>query len=172
MKRRQFLQPRHLLATLEGSDSLPQPPAHNDLAALLRVSRQAMATSFEILLPFGTPDALARAEAALDLIDRLEAQLTVYRDSSEVSRLNRLAATAPVPLEPRLYELLRQAAQLTAETEGAFDITAGPLIKAWGFYRRRGAVPSAEKRQQVCQRVGMRHVTFDDERRGVRFLKP
>ena len=48
-----------------------------------------MATTFEVVLPFGTPDALAVAEAAFDQLDELEAQLTVYRDTSEVSRLNR-----------------------------------------------------------------------------------
>src|SRR5688572_8461647 len=56
--------------------------------ALLRFGRRAMATTFEVMVPFGTPGALAAAEEGLDEIDRLESQLTVYRDSSEVSRLN------------------------------------------------------------------------------------
>src|SRR5438046_1002196 len=107
---------------------LPPPPPHE--IALLRCARRAMATVFEVLLPFGTPNGQAAAEDALDLIDRLEAQLTVYRSTSEVSRLNRLAGLAPVPVEAGLFDLLALSARLSADTDGAFDITAGPLIKA------------------------------------------
>jgi len=80
-----------------GSALSPAPPASQ--ISLLRCSRRAMATLFEVLLPYGPADAQAAAEDALDLIDRLETQLTVYRPTSEVSRLNRLAAMAPVPVE-------------------------------------------------------------------------
>jgi FAD:protein FMN transferase len=139
--------------------------------ALCRYARAAMATQFEVILPFGTPDATRLAERALDEIDRLEDQMTVFREHSEVSRLNRLAAEGPVTLEERLYGLLVRAARLTQETEGAFDVTTGALTKAWGFYRRQGQVPSAEERADVLQRVGMRHVELDHQRRSVRYLR-
>lgn len=148
------------------------PPPRPVEAALLRVGRRAMATQFEILLPFGRPDAQAAAEDALDLIDQFEDQLTVFRDTSEVSRLNRLAATAPVPVEAGLFELLGLSARLTAATEGAFDITAGALIKTWGFFRRQGRVPTETERAAVLERVGMRHVALDPARRTVRFTRP
>ena len=75
------------------------------------------------------------------LIDQLEAQLTVYREGSEVSRLNRIAAAAPVPVEPQLFDLLLCSKQLHEASEGAFDIAVGALIKAWGFFKRQGRVP-------------------------------
>jgi thiamine biosynthesis lipoprotein len=131
-----------------------------------------MATSFEIVLPFGTPQAHEAAEAALGLIDRLEDQLTVYRDTSEVSRLNRQAATAPVEVEERLFGLIALAERLSEETQGAFDISLGALIKAWGFYRRRGAVPSVEERAAVMDRIGMHRVALDAARRTVAFRCP
>ena len=98
------------------------------ISPLIRVSRRAMATTFEVALPYGTPDALAAAEDALDLIDALEDQLTVYRDHSEVSRLNAAApAGRPVVVEPNLFDLLTFAAALTNDTAGAFDIdSSGP----------------------------------------------
>jgi thiamine biosynthesis lipoprotein len=130
-----------------------------------------MATTFEVMLPFGTPDALAAAEAALDAIDRLEAQLTVYRDTSEVSRLNRAAPHAAVPVEPGLFELLGLAARITAESEGAFDVSAGALVKAWGFFRGPRRVPSDAERAAALERVGMRHVLLDAETRSVRYLR-
>jgi thiamine biosynthesis lipoprotein len=131
-----------------------------------------MATVFQVLLTWGTPRGDAAATAALDLIERLEAQLTVFRDGSEVSRLNRLAAHAEVPVEPGLFNLLALAARLSQETAGAFDITTGPLVKAWGFYRRQGRVPSDTEIASAMEKIGMRHVALNADRRSVRYLRP
>jgi len=173
MHRRDF--PRRLAAAAgRALDALDQPadPPPTEEVALLRLARRAMATTFEVVLPYGTPDALELGEDAFDLLDRLEDQLTVYRDTSEVSRLNQLAATVPVPVEKGLFELLELSARLTRETEGAFDITAGALIKAWGFFRGPRRVPPPAERQQALATVGMRHVRLDSERRSVAFDRP
>jgi FAD:protein FMN transferase len=140
--------------------------------ALLRFGRRAMATQFEVILPWGTPRADAAAGETLDLIDRLESQLSAYRPSSELSRLNRIAAQAPMPVEPRLFELLQECERLSRETGGAFDITAGPLIKAWGFFERAGRVPSDTELTAARVTVGTEHVALDPERRSVRFDRP
>jgi thiamine biosynthesis lipoprotein len=183
MDRRDFLSSRHLAAgagqLLAAADELraaaleaAAPPPEPQEFSLLRFSRRAMATTFEVMLPFGTPDALPAAEAALDEIDRLEGQLTVYRDTSEVSRLNRAAPYAAIPVEEGLFDLLSTSAHLAAETEGAFDPTAGALIKAWGFYRGPRRVPSDPERTAALERVGMRRVLLDPERRTVRYVRP
>src|SRR5262249_49839459 len=176
MNRRDFLHPRHLAHTagqvLGALDALPSPspgPPRAEEFALLRVAHRAMATTFEVILPCGTPNGLAAAEAALEAIDRLEDQLTVYREDSEMSRLNRSAPSRPVPVEENLFGLLELAARLTAETEGAFDITAGPLIKAWGFYRRCHRLPSARERAEVLTRVGMKHVVLNPAEQSVHY---
>jgi thiamine biosynthesis lipoprotein len=179
MNRRDFLRPRHLarsvgeivgaLDELRTLTAESPPPAE---FALLRFARQAMATTFEVLVPFGTPQATAAAEAALDEIDRLEAQLTVYREESEVSRLNREAAANPVIVEERLFGLLAQCERLTRATEGAFDVSVGALIKSWGFFRRRGRIPSEEERAEVLTRCGMSQVRLDAEQRSVSYLRP
>jgi thiamine biosynthesis lipoprotein len=172
MQRRDFLQPRRLaqtagplLAALE-PEPVPAPPAE---LSLLRFSRRAMATGFEIALPLGTDAAFEAADAGLDLIDQLEAQLTVYRDTSEVSRLNRSAAFGPLPVEAGLFDLLSLAARIHTETGGAYDIAVGALIKAWGFFRRAGRVPSEAERAEVLTRCGMRHVVLDPDRRTVQY---
>jgi thiamine biosynthesis lipoprotein len=183
MHRRDFLSSRQFAAGaaqfLAAADELRAaaqevvaPPPEPQEFALLRFARRAMATTFEVLLPFGTPDALPAAEAALDEIDRLEAQLTVYRDTSEVSRLNRAAPHADIPIEDGLFDLLSTSARLAAETDGTFDPTAGALVKAWGFYRGPRRVPSDAERAAALERVGMRHVLLDPERRSVRYLRP
>jgi thiamine biosynthesis lipoprotein len=177
MNRRDFLHSRqlaqtagHLLGAMAEAAAEPEPPA--DGVALLRATRRAMATTFEVVLPFGTPEALAIFTAALDEIDRLEQQLTVYRDGSEVSRLNRLAPLTAVPVEAGLFDLLALAEQIFRETGGAYDITAGALIKAWGFFRGPRRVPSEEERAAALQRVGMPHVVLNSEDRSVRYRQP
>jgi thiamine biosynthesis lipoprotein len=178
MNRRDFLAPRHLARSaghvIGAIDELrPRLPEHSPAEfALLRFTRRAMATDFEIALPLGTPGATAAAESALEEIDRLEAQLTVYRDDSEISRINQQAATEAVAAEERLFELLELSARLTAETGGAFDVTAGAIVKAWGFFRGPRRVPAPDELAEALARVGMRHVELDAERRTVHFRRP
>src|SRR5262245_15462565 len=123
MYRRDFLHPRRLAQTagqvLAVLDEVPAPPpAPPEEVPLLRAAHPAMATRFELLLPCGTPNALALAEASFAEIDYLEQQLTVYRDDSEVSELNRLAPDEPVRVEEGLFHLLTLAKRLTEETDG------------------------------------------------------
>lgn len=139
----------------------------------LQVSRRAMACEFEVF--FDTvryPQGTEAAMAALDSIEQLEGQLTVYRPESEISRLNAQAAGAPVRVEPRLFALLQRAAELARQTGGAFDVTSGSLSKVWGFHRREGRVPSAEDLQAALERVGSEHLQFDTARRTVAFARP
>jgi thiamine biosynthesis lipoprotein len=165
MNRRDFLNPRSF-ASLEGTATLE--PAE---VALVRFARRAMGTTFEVVLPLGSCAALEAAENAFAEINRLESQLTVYRESSEVSRLNRMAAHVEVPVEEGLFELLYQAEQLSSATEGAFDVSAGALIKAWGFFRGPRRVPSDLEIQSALGRAGMKHVVLDREKRSVCFLR-
>ena len=117
---------------------------------LTRFSRRAMACEFEVILNAGQyPQGGDAALAALDLVDQLESQLTVYRDGSELSRLNRTAHLQDVQAESRLFALLKQAAEISCETNGAYDITSGPLSKVWGFYRRDGRIPGDSELKDV-----------------------
>ncbi len=146
-----------------------EPDAPSEFS-LVRISRRAMATTFEIAFPAGThPDPVAAGTDALDLIDELEDQMTVYREYSEVSRLNATAATGFVELEPRLFELFARCAVWTRETGGAFDIATGALTKAWGFYRRDGAVPPAQELVEAMRASGFRHIVLDEARHAVKF---
>jgi len=138
----------------------------------VHVAREAMACRFEVTLPATEPRGIAAASFALDEVDRLEAQLTVYRDDSEVSEINRNAAEGPVEVERGLFELLSLSKQLHRETDGAFDITAGPLIRCWGFFSRQGRVPDSAELESARRRVGMSQLWLDAARRSVRFAKP
>ncbi|HEY1192224.1 MAG TPA: FAD:protein FMN transferase [Gemmata sp.] len=146
-----------------------EPEAPSEFA-LVRVSRRAMATTFEVAVPVGAhADPIGAAEDALALVDELESQLTVFRDGSEVARLNAAAADGFVEVEPRLFELLARCAVWTKETGGAFDIATGALTKAWGFFRRAPGVPAAPELTVAMRQSGFRHVLLDADRRAVKF---
>ena len=115
----------------------------------VRLSVPAMVSDFEVILNPGSAARLEAASAALELVERLEDQISVYRFHSELSLLNRRACDGPIEVERRLFDLLRRAVQVSNETEGAFDIATGALIKAWGFFRREGR---ARRQAAPCPR--------------------
>jgi thiamine biosynthesis lipoprotein len=136
---------------------------------LVRVHRPAMGSSFEVRLPAGTPGAVDLACRALDLIDALEAQLTVYRDDSEVSRLNVTAHLGPVEVEEGLFRLLQTAVDLSRETGGAYDVTSGAISEAWGFVKGPRRVPDPATLAAARARTGWQHLRLDPQRRTVTF---
>jgi thiamine biosynthesis lipoprotein len=174
--RRDFLKGRSAVEALGDAvigPPRPLPPpeaAQSGRTYLLHVSREAMACEFEVLLNAGQypagPDA---AMAALDRIEQIEAQLTVYRDTSEVAAINRRAAAGPVAVESRLFDLLARAVELFHATGGAFDVTAGPLSRVWGFYRRQGRMPDAAEVAEALALVGSDKLALDRAARTIQF---
>jgi len=133
-------------------------------------SHDAMGTEFTVVA-YGR-DAKYLGEVANEVfaeIDRLDAQMSNYRAESEISALNRDAARRAVIVEPALFALIQDSLRYSRETDGAFDITVGPLMRAWGFFRGQGRVPTHAELAEVLERIGYRHVHLDAERREVRF---
>jgi thiamine biosynthesis lipoprotein len=109
---------------------------------------------------------------ALDEIDRLDRLMSHYRRDSPLSRLNQEAANGPVAVEPELLDFLAECLRWSRESDGAFDITVGPLMKAWGFFRDEGRVPGDDEFARVLKVVGYRHVVLDRTAGTVRFDRP
>ena len=137
----------------------------------LHVNRTAMACRFEVTLPIGDRSGVTVAAHALDQIDQLEAQLSVFRESSEISFINREAAKRAVEVEHALFDLLSLCKSLHEQTDGAFDITVGPLTRCWGFLRRAGRIPAAQEIEHSRSLVGSDKLLIDSETRTVRFLR-
>jgi thiamine biosynthesis lipoprotein len=116
--------------------------------------------------------ALELFEAAFSEIEAAEGALSIYRPSSEVSRINRNAGTGPVITDPETFHLLQLALAWCENTDGAFDITVGPLVRAWGFFEGEGGAPSPEDLSAATARSGWEKVALDQARRSVRFLTP
>src|SRR5215471_8869497 len=136
------------------------------------VSRAAMACRFEVTLPLEDQAGVLAACQALDEVDRLEDQLTIFRESSEVSFINREAAANPVRVEQSLFSLLLLCRELCRETGGAFDITSGRLSRCWGFLRRQGRIPGPDEIEEAKSFVGADKLLLDRESRAVRFARP
>lgn len=132
-----------------------------------------MNTRFEVVLHGDDPVRLrAIAEEALDEVSRLEAQLSAYSPTSELTQINTRAGREPVRVEPRLFRFLQRAQQLWRETGGAFDLTVGPLMRCWGLVRNTGRLPDIEERAKAWAVVGMHLVELHEHNFTVRFTRP
>lgn len=155
--------------------SPPAPATPSQPGYVLTLQRRAMACDFEVRLnatpsePNAESSATTAALESLDLIEALESQLTIYRDTSEMLELNRHAANRPVEVEPGLFAMLQVADRLYHETQGAFDLTAGPLSRVWGFDRRAGRMPSEDEIATAREHVGWNHVDLLEASRCIKF---
>lgn len=131
-----------------------------------------MACDFSIFFPAGCSSGVDAGCAALDEVERLEGKLSIYRQDTDLSFLNRCAAKAPVRADAEVYNLLRWAARLSEVTAGTFDVTTGALVKTWGFFQGPRRVPSDLERRQALELSGWKRVRSDDVERTIRFAQP
>ncbi len=133
----------------------------------------AMGTEFTLYLYADSePQASAASTAVFDEVDRIEQQLSNYRASSELSRIDREAALHPVTTDPETFRFLAQSQSWSAASNGAFDITVGPLMQAWGFFAGHGKIPSDAELAQIRPAIGFRNLELDPVNRTVRFRVP
>ncbi len=139
----------------------------------LEESLDAMGSTYSVALYGDNEDRMeAAVEAAFDEVRRLDRMLSNYRPDSELTDINRHAAERPVKVTPELFELLAKCREYSRQSEGAFDITVGPLMKVWGFYRGTGHLPAKDEVGRALKKVGYRNVILDAQNRTVRFSEP
>jgi FAD:protein FMN transferase len=138
----------------------------------IRVHRRAMACRFEVTLPANRSADIASARDALEEADRLESLLSVFREASEVSRINRGAGDTPVRVSEEVFDLLILCRDLSAATGGAFDITTTPLSRCWGFLQREGRLPGDGEIAAALALVGPDRIELDPVARSVRLDRP
>ncbi len=142
---------------------------------LLRINENcdAMGATFSIVL-YGhdRSEMAAAADAAFAEAARLEAMLSNYRTESEWSEVNRRAGLEPVRVSLELFHLLSACIAYSRQSEGAFDIAVGPLMKLWGFYKGSGSLPRRAEVEAVLPKVGYWNVHLDATERTVWFERP
>jgi len=154
-------------------DLVEQNSGSDSSACLIHLGRRAMACQFEVILSQSAHEKAKKAAVdALDLVDQIEDQLSVYRDHSTLSHLNRAATQGEVTVEPELFHLIRRCVTIYEDTAGAFDITSTPLSKLWGFYRRQGSMPSPAQIETILEDIGSCHLCLNASIPSVRFGRP
>lgn len=134
--------------------------------------RAAMASDFEVSLN-ATRDADGSDAAldALDEVDRVENILSIFRPTTLASRVNLLAAEFNVRVNQEFWGWLQTAIHFYEETDGAFDVAAAPIWRAWGFAKRDGEFPAPDVLQRALELSGTRLLRLDETERSVAFEK-
>ncbi len=113
----------------------------------------------------------ANVAQALEEARRLDRLLSNYLPDSEWSEVNREAANRAVPVSPELFGLLSACVEYSKESEGAFDISVGPLMRVWGFYKGSGHLPHRAEVRGSLANVGYKNILLDEKQRTVRFAR-
>jgi FAD:protein FMN transferase len=137
-----------------------------------REYRYLMGTSVQVRA-FGSDEGTRKAAinegfAALAEVDRL---MSNYRDDSELALVNGSAARAIVSVSDPMFSVLEAARRVSSASNGAFDITVGPLVRLWGLHDKKAHVPTVAELSAVRPLVDYRNVLLDAEHRTIHFAR-
>jgi thiamine biosynthesis lipoprotein len=131
-----------------------------------------MGTEFKIVF-YATDSGTAQraSNAAFGRIVALDAIMSDYNPGSELMRLCRQAGGPPVKVSPDLFRVLSHAQQLARRSNGAFDITVGPIVRLWRDARRRGRLPERDRLDQARRLVGFENVKLNEKAKTAQLMK-
>ena len=149
----------------------PHPRARQpEQLAHYEAARMSMACEYAIELYGSAAGAFPRiVDEAFDEVDRIDRLMSNYKSDSPLSRINREAARHPVAVDHELFDFIVESMRYLHDSDGAFDITVGPLMKAWGFFGGDGRVPSDDELAAARRHVGASHVTLDPAEKTISF---
>ncbi|MGE3725586.1 MAG: FAD:protein FMN transferase [Candidatus Sericytochromatia bacterium] len=128
---------------------------------LLTRATYAMGTVFQVkVIHPQAPLAAAAAEAALTEIRSQDQLLSDYLADSDLNQAQAQAWPGPVGISQGLYEALKEAQDLAQLTQGAFDISVGPLVSLWGFRGGPLRVPLDSEILDTLKRVGYHRIVL------------
>ena len=110
--------------------------------------------------------------AAFDRVAVLEDIMSDYRPTSELNRLCSKAGGPPTRVSPELFFILAKSQELAGRSDGAFDVTVGPMVKLWRTARKSGILPTPAERIAAKRLVGRRKMTIDPKGSTVRLAVP
>ena len=112
----------------------------------------------------------AAIDAAMNEVRRLDAMMSLYKDDSELTRVNLAAGKAHVKVSPEVIEVAERAEEISTLTGGAFDVTIGPLVVLWQMKLKEGKVPTDDEITRIRGRMGHWNIVIDKKASTV-FLK-
>jgi len=113
------------------------------------------------------PDATSGKEAleeAFSEIKSVDDLMSTWREDTELSRLNASAGEGPKEVSEELFEVLSRSMEISRLTEGAFDVTVGPLIGLWKAAAERDALPTELELARARKRVGYEKLVLNEEK--------
>jgi len=160
------------LLPLVGAETAPARTAAKADTLRLESSVVAMGSAYSVVVYGEDRTRMEEAvDAAFEEVHRLDEMLSNYKPASELSEINRKAAEQPVPVTQEMFDLLAACVEYSRASEGAFDISVGPLMKVWGFYKGTGRLPHRAEVRGALEKVGYRNILLDAANRSVRFAK-
>ncbi|MDO5090927.1 MAG: FAD:protein FMN transferase [Cardiobacteriaceae bacterium] len=130
-----------------------------------KLSGETMGTFWQVTLAHELDDNAGQAlqtriEAALEAIN---AGMSTYREDSELMRFNRSSETTVQAISPELRRVVAKALEISAQSDGAYDVTVGPLVNVWGFGpKRRADKPAEAEIAAALALVGYDKLQLDD----------
>ena len=140
-----------------------------DPHSIATFSGATMGTTWSVKLATAELDSASRKRVLSEIDDELQLVnklMSTWDENSELSRLNRSNGAQPFPLSQPNVEVFALAAQISELSGGAFDVTVGPLVSAWGFGADRAVTgsPSEQEVSELEQRVGYQKLDLDAKR--------
>jgi thiamine biosynthesis lipoprotein len=113
-------------------------------------SRMVMGSMFTVVA-YGpnTPKIPDLITQALDEVDRIDKLMSHYKPDSQISKINLEGSQGPVVVDQELFDLIAESVRYSRDSEGAFDISVGPLMKTWGFFLGGGKLPADAELEKI-----------------------
>ena len=131
---------------------------------LFQGNRQGTTYHIKVVMEAGSPEKERVEKRVNEIFDRIDLDLSTYREDSEISRFNSMKSTEWISLSPTVVALSALAGEVSRKTSGCFDLTIKPLFDLWGF-SSFGAqkVPDDAEIQKVLKHIGMNGIEVDLE---------
>lgn len=140
------------------------PPARSAEKSLFTFKQPHMGTEFTIRVwaeEGQVGDLTLFTGKAFAKVAELNRALSDYLPESEINQLAKAPPNVPFPVKEDLFTLFVIAGKLTANSGGAFDVTAGPLIRLWRLSRKNRTLPTPEQIASAKARTGFHHLVLD-----------
>jgi thiamine biosynthesis lipoprotein len=136
-------------------------------------SEPHMGTRFGLVV-YAADEAVARkaAKDGFARVAELNGIMSDYQSTSELMRLCAKAGGPAVKVSAELFFVLARAQKVSRESDGAFDVTVGPVVRLWRRTRRTRQLPYADKLKAARALVGWKNVVLDEKAGTIKLLKP
>lgn len=133
------------------------------------IEGKTMGTFYSVKISGATPPNPHQLQQEIDaLLEQANDDISTYRQTSVLSRFNQYRGSEPQPIPRGMADIILQAQRIGRDTDGAMNITIGPLVNLWGFgpEKQPTQIPTQDQIDSARQQVGLQHLTLISDNRG------